>query len=74
MAVPKAAVDKDHDIPFRQHQVRATRQILSMKTEAKPQAMQQAPDNQLRAGVHAADRPHDLRPPHLCKNVHIYFT
>jgi hypothetical protein len=65
MAVPEAAVDEDRDIPFRQYQVRATRQILSMKSEAEPQPVERAPDNQLRAGVRAPDRTHDLGTPHL---------
>src|SRR5665213_1230213 len=74
MPMPEAAVDEDRNVPFWQNQVWAAGQVLSMKPESKPQAVQDATDDQLRAGVRAADRTHDLRTPLLGKNVHIYCT
>jgi hypothetical protein len=72
MAMPETAMYENHNLPFWQHQVRAAGQILSMKPEPKSQTMHKAANDQLRACVRAADRPHDLGTPLWGKNVHIY--
>jgi len=57
--MPEAAVHKNHSPIFREANVRAARQVLSMQAEPESHAMQQRTDGQLRFGVEAVHAGHD---------------
>ena len=56
--VPEAAVDEYHGLVLRQHNIRPPRQLLSVKPEPIPHAVQQAPDHLFRCRVFAANARH----------------
>lgn len=62
MLVPEATVDEDHFAAGGEHEVRATRQIPTMKTKAIAQPMRPPPDRHLNGRVLGWDRSHDPAP------------
>lgn len=60
MPVPKAAVNEHDCSKTREHNVRRTRQVASVKTESKSQQVRGPADSQLRRRTLAANRAHNL--------------
>lgn len=60
MPVPEAAVNEDNLPMTRENQIRPARKILPVKTEAQPEGVSDAADDQFRAGVGAADSRHAI--------------
>jgi hypothetical protein len=70
VAVPEAAVDKDHGVPSWQDDVRLTGQVLTGQCEAESVAVQQGSDASFRAGVVAPDATHVPTPAVWCQSIH----
>lgn len=51
MAMPEAAVDKNHRPPFRQDNIRLSRQILHIQTKPETGGVQHLPDRDLRRPI-----------------------
>jgi hypothetical protein len=51
---------EDDPLPRSEHQIRMTRDFLSMQAVAKPQPMDELPHYHFRLGVLIADPPHPL--------------
>lgn len=58
MCMPEAAMDKDHYIRRREHEVGFARKIAPMEPETQTARVQSAADNQLRLSILALDRSH----------------
>jgi hypothetical protein len=58
MAMPEAAVNENHRLVFRKHNVRSPRQLLSMKSESVPHAVEKGTYHLLRCGVLPANATH----------------
>jgi hypothetical protein len=56
--VPEAPVDEDDRPVFREDDIRVAGQVFAMQAEAIPQPVQQAPDDEFRLRVPAADTRH----------------
>ena len=60
MAVPETAVDEDDFLSTWKHQIGLPWQIGAMEAVAKPQTMNETPNQHLRSSVLVADLTHDL--------------
>lgn len=58
MAVPEASVNEDHGPPARKHNVRAPRQVATMKPEPEAECVKNRPHDSFRRGVTSADPAH----------------
>lgn len=58
VTVPEATVDKDHRIPSRQHDIRRSREISTVESEAEACLMQPRPHHPLRFGIASLDPRH----------------
>ena len=59
MVVPKAPIHKDDLAPRREHQIRASGQVISMQSIPVSETMEQSPHQSLRSGVFRLDPGHD---------------
>jgi hypothetical protein len=69
MAMPEAAMHKDHRIVSGQDYVRLARQILAVKSETKAHRMQKTSDANLGLGVLRANRGHVTAALFTCVNI-----
>lgn len=60
MRMPETAVDEDHRVEFRQHDIRAAGQTSNMKPVSQPLSVQTSPDQHFGLCVLAADPGHHL--------------
>lgn len=70
MRMPEATMNKDDLAVLWQNDVRPSRQVLAMKSEAVPHGVKHAPDSEFRACVFAFDRLHDAAALFRAARVH----
>jgi len=58
MPMPEAAVDEDDGVVFREHDVGAPGEILTVKTEAEAPGVEHLPDQDFRFRIAAPDTGH----------------
>lgn len=58
-SMPETAMDKEHGMPTREHQVRSAGQIFTMQPKTVAEAMNQPAHTHLGRGIRALDLPHD---------------
>lgn len=74
MAMPKTSVHENADFQSRQDNIRFSRQVSAMKSEAVTLGMQKAPHSQLRFGVLSPDTGHHSRSCGAVNYIHFVFS